>query len=88
MGAFVIPQQMDTNPPGLKMAPKTHTTICYTERGKPYAFLKRAPAKPNGFVGRGAATKRSGYPPQGGCSGVEFAATRYRPRKGKKWRRG
>jgi len=30
---------MDTNPPGSKMAPKTHTIICYAERGKPYAFL-------------------------------------------------
>ena len=41
MGTFSIPQQMDTNPPGSKMAPKTHTTICYAERGKPYAFLCR-----------------------------------------------
>ena len=86
--AFGTSQQMDTNPPGSKMAPKTHTIICYAERGKPYAFLERAPAKPNGFVGRGAATKQNGYPPQGGCSGAEFVATRYRPRKGKKWRRG
>ena len=41
VGTFAIPQQMDTNPPGSKMAPKTHTTICYAERGKPYAFLRR-----------------------------------------------
>ena len=34
-------RQMDANPPGSKMAPKTHTTICYAERGKPYAFLRR-----------------------------------------------
>ena len=41
MGTFAIPQQMDTNPPGSKMAPKTHTIICCAERGKPYAFLCR-----------------------------------------------
>ena len=41
MGTFAIPQQMDTNPPGSKMAPKTHTIIRYAERGKPYAFLCR-----------------------------------------------
>ena len=36
MGTFAIPQQMDTNPPGSKMA-----IICCAERGKPYAFLCR-----------------------------------------------
>ena len=41
MGTFAIPQQMDTNPPGSKMAPETHTIICCAERGKPYAFLCR-----------------------------------------------
>ena len=41
VGTFSIPQQMDTNPPGSKMAPKMHTIICYAERGKPYAFLRR-----------------------------------------------
>ena len=41
VGTFAVPQQMDINPPGSKMAPKTHTIICYAERGKPYAFLCR-----------------------------------------------
>ena len=41
MRAFRTSQQMDTNPPGSKMAPKTHTIIWYAERGKPYAFLSR-----------------------------------------------
>lgn len=35
------PRQMDTNPPGSKMAPKTHTIICYAERGKPYALPRK-----------------------------------------------
>ena len=39
VGTFAVPQKMDINPPGSKMAPKTHTIICYAERGKPYAFL-------------------------------------------------
>ncbi len=40
-GAFSIPKQTDTIPPGSKMAPKALTTIYYAEHGKPYAFLER-----------------------------------------------
>ena len=30
------------------MAPKTHTIICYAERGKPYAFLRLEVSTPQG----------------------------------------
>jgi hypothetical protein len=37
--AFSILQQMDTSPPGSKIAPKAFIIIYYVELGKPYVFL-------------------------------------------------
>lgn len=58
MGTFAIPQQMDINPPGSKMAPKAHTVICCSERGKPYALLRKRSGGIDSVRGRNGAEGR------------------------------
>ena len=73
-------QQMDNIPPGLKIAPKTHTIIYYVERGKPYIAPCLQGINPargrNGIEGMGTGEKANGTAVMAAHRGSKFALTR------------
>ena len=75
MGTFSISQQMDTNPPGSKMAPKTHTI---PRKGDAMALSGKAAKSHPIFVMRNVVSPMRSF----------AEMRRYHPRKGKKRRRG